>query len=71
MNVLRRIAMFWVDFIVGDALEVALVIFVTLAVLGLVVHQWRSSGALGFALLAVVIAVTWLALLRATAAARR
>lgn len=71
MRFVRRFIMFWVDFIVGDAWEVALGIGVALAAIAYSADRWGGRQALGFALLAVVFVVTWLALLRATAAARR
>ena len=71
MEIVTRFLRFWVDFIVGDALEVALVVFITLALLGTLANTWSHSAVLGFVLLAAVIAVSWVALLRATASARR
>jgi predicted branched-subunit amino acid permease len=71
MRILRNIVMFWVDFIVGDAWEVALGLGLTLLIIGVVVRQWGGERALSFVLVAAVIAVTWLALMRATAGKRR
>jgi hypothetical protein len=71
MRFIRRFVMFWVDFIIGDAWEVALGIGVALVAIAYIAEQWGGRQGLGFMLLAVVLGVTWLALLRTTANARR
>lgn len=71
MNMLRRFVEFWIDFIIGDAWEAAAGIGISLAAIAYVGHRWGGEQALGFVLLAAIIAVTWLALLRATATMRR
>ncbi|RIK40544.1 MAG: hypothetical protein DCC58_13730 [Chloroflexi bacterium] len=70
MHLLRRFVTFWVDFIVGDAWEVALGIAVALAALWFVIHSWGGQAGLGFVLLAVILGTSWIALIRATAHAR-
>ena len=70
MRFLRRFVAFWIDFIVGDAWEVAAAVALALGTIAVVAHTWGGRHALGFALVAAVVAVTWVALLRATAAAR-
>lgn len=67
MHAIRRFLHFLLDFIVGDAWEVAAGLAVTLVVLGLVSHLWRGSELLGFVLVAVVIVLTWWSLERAAA----
>lgn len=71
MHYLKRFAMFWVDFIVGDAWEVALGLGVTLLVIAYSAEQWGGRQGLGFVLLVAVLGCTWLALLRTTASQRR
>lgn len=71
MNIVRRFVEFWIDFIIGDAWEVAAGIGIALVVIAYIGHHWGGEQTLGFILLATVIAVTWLALLRATTTMRR
>jgi hypothetical protein len=68
---IRSFIGFWIDFIVGDAWEVAAGVGAALVVAGLMAHRWGLQQAAGFLLLASVVGVTWLALLRATAGARQ
>jgi hypothetical protein len=56
--------MFWVDFIIGDAWEVATGIAVGLVAIAIVANRWGGRQGLGFVLLAVVLGITWLALRR-------
>ncbi len=70
MKPLRRFIGFWIDFIVGDAWEVAAGVALALGAIAAVLHSWGGKHALGFALVAAVVAVTWVALLRATAGGR-
>jgi hypothetical protein len=71
VSLIRRFVQFWIDFIVGDAWEVAVGVWVALVVAGLLAHQRGLPQAAGLVLLVAVIGVTWLALLRTTAKARR
>jgi hypothetical protein len=71
VSYIRAFVMFWVDFIIGDAWEVAAGIVLALVALGLAAHQWDGNAVLGFLLLVVIVCVTWLALMRATASARQ
>jgi hypothetical protein len=71
MKFIRQFVQFWIDFIIGDAWEVAVGIAVTLAAIALIADQWGGRQALSFALVAAILGVTWLALLRVTAGARR
>jgi hypothetical protein len=57
---------FWIDFIIGDAWEVAAGIALTLVILALVVDRYGANPALGFVLLASVLTFSWIALRRAT-----
>lgn len=66
MHYLTAFVRFWVDFIIGDAWEVAAGIAVTLLSLSFVVDQYGPSPALGFVLLASVLLFTAIALKRAT-----
>jgi hypothetical protein len=71
VNLVVRFVQFWIDFIVGDAWEVAATLAVALALIALVTHQWGGDRALSFVLVLVVVGVTWVALMRATAGKRR
>lgn len=66
MRYLAAFIRFWVDFIIGDAWEVAAGIAVTLLALSFVVDQYGPNPALGFVLLASILLVTGIALKRAT-----
>lgn len=70
MKFLQRFIAFWIDFIIGDAWEVAAGIALALGAIAAVLHWWGGRQALGFALVGAVLFVTWIALLRATAADR-
>lgn len=65
MHYLESFVRFWIDFIIGDAWEVAAGIAATLIILALVVDRYDANPALGFALLASVLLFTWIALRRA------
>jgi hypothetical protein len=67
MHYLESFVRFWIDFIIGDAWEVAAGIGLTLIALAVVVERAGPSPALGFVLLASVLLFTWIALRRATA----
>jgi hypothetical protein len=67
MRYLESFVRFWIDFIIGDAWEVAAGIGLTLIVLAVVIDRYGGSPALGFVLLASVLIFTWIALRRATA----
>jgi hypothetical protein len=71
MHYLRSFVQFWIDFIVGDAWEVAVGLAITLIVIAIVADQVGGDLALSFVLLASLLAVTWIALLRTTRSARR
>ena len=71
MQLLRRFVGFWIDFIIGDAWEVAAGIGLALVVCALAVERWDDQGVLGLVLVATILGVTWLALMRATAHERR
>jgi hypothetical protein len=68
---LRRFAGFWVDFIIGDAWEVAAGLGLALVLLAFMSDRWDDGGLLGLVLVAAVLGFAWLALLRATARERR
>ena len=70
MRVIRQFIQFWIDFIVGDAWEVALGIGVSLVVIGVIVDRYGGAAWLSFVLVAAVMASSWLAILRATAGKR-
>ena len=70
MKIVRGFVGFWVDFIIGDAWEVAAIIALALVAIAYIADAWGGRQGLGFLLAATVIGVTWLALLRATAAER-
>jgi hypothetical protein len=67
---LESFVRFWIDFIIGDAWEVAAGIALTLVVLAGVVDRFGANPLLGFVLLGSVLAFTWIALRRATAGPR-
>jgi hypothetical protein len=67
---LESFVRFWIDFIIGDAWEVAAGIAMTLVVLALVVDRFGANPALGFVLLASILLFTWIALKRAVAGNR-
>lgn len=71
MHYLEAFVRFWIDFIIGDAWEVATGIGLTLIALSLVVDRYGASPALSFVLLASVLLFTWIALRRATAKSRQ
>jgi hypothetical protein len=65
MGPVRGLLVFWYDFLVGDALDIALGVVVVLAVLTAVVRAAPGSGpALGPLLAVAVVALTWLSLTR-------
>lgn len=71
MNALRVFIRFWIDFIIGDAWEVAATVAVTLGAIWLIVHHYGGAAAFGYVLLGAICGVTWVALLRATKSKRR
>lgn len=71
MRFARGFIAFWIDFIIGDAWEVAAGVALVLVAIAIAVDRWGGRPVAGFALLAVVLAVNWLVLHRATADARR
>ena len=71
MRLLRRFALFWYDFIVGDAWEVAGGIAVTLAVIAFATRRWGGAAGFGFVLLAAVLLLTAISLDRTTRSTRR
>ena len=66
MSYLRTFVRFWLDFIIGDAWEVALTVAVTLGVIWFVVDRYGGASAFGYVLVAAIFGVTWVALLRTT-----
>lgn len=71
MRYLRSFVQFWIDFIIGDAWEVAAGLAVTLVVIAVIAELVGGDLLLSFVLLASLLAVTWIALLRATRGSRR
>jgi hypothetical protein len=71
MSYLRTFVRFWIDFIIGDAWEVALTVAVTLGAIWFVVDRYGGASAFGYVLVAAIFAVTWIALLRATKSKRK
>jgi hypothetical protein len=67
VHYLESLVRFWIDFIIGDAWEVAAGVAATLVVLAVVVDRYGANPALGFVLLASILLFTWIALRRATA----
>jgi hypothetical protein len=65
MRYIRRFAVFWIDFIIGDAWEVAAGIAVTLAVVAFMTRHVSDSTWLGFVLLGAILVVSSLPLARA------
>lgn len=66
MRYVESFVRFWIDFIIGDAWEVAAGIAVTLVALAVVVERYGPHPALGFVLLGSILCFTWIALRRAT-----
>jgi hypothetical protein len=66
MDVLRAFGRFWIDFVVGDAWEVAVGLAVTLVVIAFLADQGRGGAFLGFILVVSVLVCNWIALRRAT-----
>ncbi len=66
MDTLRSFVRFWIDFIVGDAWEVAVGLAVTLVVIAFLAGQGRGEAILGFILVASVLVFNWIALRRET-----
>jgi hypothetical protein len=71
MSYLRSFIRFWIDFIVGDAWEVAATIAATLGIVWFVIDRFGGASVFGYILVVAIFAVTWLALLRATRSKRR
>jgi hypothetical protein len=67
VHYLQAFVLFWIDFIIGDAWEVAAGIALTLIALAVTVERFGPSPVLGFVLLAAILLFTWIALRRATA----
>ena len=70
MDLIRRFVGFWIDFIFGDAWEVAIGIGLAMLVCAAVLRDRANPEALGFGLIAVVLAANGLALWRIAAAHR-
>ena len=66
MDILRSFARFWIDFIFGDAWEVAVGLAVTLVIIATLASQGRGEAILGFILVASVLVFNWIALKRET-----
>jgi hypothetical protein len=66
MGILRSFVRFWIDFIVGDAWEVALGLAVTLVIISLLARQDAGDAILGFILVASVVVFNGIALQRET-----
>ncbi|HZQ99156.1 MAG TPA: hypothetical protein VFC93_10105 [Chloroflexota bacterium] len=65
MGYVRQFVLFWYDFLVGDAWDIAAGVVVALAVLAVVARAQPGAGALLGPLLALaVVALTWLSLRR-------
>jgi hypothetical protein len=71
MERLRRFGRFWVDFIIGDAWEIAAGLVVTLIAIWVIVEEIGGDLLLSFVLLASLLTLTWIALLRTTRSARK
>ena len=67
MQWLRAFAQFWIEFIIGDAWEVAAGLALTLIAVSVIADRTGGHVALGFVLLGSVLTFTWVALRRATA----
>jgi hypothetical protein len=67
----RRFGHFWIDFIIGDAWEIAAGLAVTLTTIWAIAETLGGDLVLSFVLLMSLLALTWIALLRTTRAARR
>jgi hypothetical protein len=67
MQWLRAFGRFWIDFIIGDAWEVAAGLALTLIAVSILADRTGGHMALGFVLLAGVLVFTGIALRRATA----
>ena len=66
MDMLRSFVSFWIDFIFGDAWEVAVGLAVTLVVIAILANQGRGVAILGFILVASVLFFNGIALRRKT-----
>ncbi len=65
MGYVRQFVLFWYDFLVGDAWDIAAGVVVALAVLAVAARVQPGAGALLGPLLALaVVALTWLSLRR-------
>lgn len=64
LDILRSFVRFWIDFIFGDAWEVAAGLAVTLVVIAILASQGRGEAMLGFILVASVLVFNWIALRR-------
>lgn len=71
MSHIRNFIRFWIDFIIGDAWEVALTVAITLGAIWFVVDRYGGASAFGYVLVASIFGVTWIALLRATRSKRK
>lgn len=71
MNLLRTFVRFWIDFIIGDAWEVAATVAITLGAIWFVIDRYGGASGLGYLLIAAIFGVSWFTLLRATRAKRR
>jgi hypothetical protein len=66
MDILRSFVRFWIDFIFGDAWEVAVGLAATLVVIAILASQGRGDAQLGFILVASVLVFNGIALRRET-----
>jgi hypothetical protein len=67
MPSVRSFVRFWIDFIIGDAWEVAAGLALTLVVIAIVADRTGARVALSFVLVAAVLLFTGIALRRASA----
>jgi hypothetical protein len=66
MDMLRTFVRFWIDFIFGDAWEVAVGLTATLVVIAILASQGRGEAILDFILVASVLVFNGIALRRET-----
>ena len=70
MRVARNIVRFWVDFIIGDAWEVAVGVGFSILAIAFLVDRYGAATWLAFILFASVLIFSWLAILRSTSGKR-
>ncbi|MGH2551816.1 MAG: hypothetical protein ACRDHN_20710 [Thermomicrobiales bacterium] len=71
MRYLRTFVRFWIDFVIGDAWEVALTVAVSLGLIWFIIDHHGGAAIFGYVLLAAILGITWIALLRTTKSKRR